>query len=321
MSEALEMISLSSEVLTPGQKLAIREQSKVFGISSIHFEQLYHIFLHEIALHPERNNLDTMLLALKNLRAADSTFFFSLQVTKVTRLVQACKNAGLIQPKKYPKTRVKVQSAGRVSLTEEKVFAIISSNPEIFRESIRKERGLEWWYRAFWAEYNEHHPTEYFPPRWKSLGESVKTSIKSLLWFGQGNIRVLDAEGLRFSTREEIITHPYFREFLVYFLLRAKKSGIVNFRIALTQALSFWWHHLASPTWLRVPVVACGRKNTRSTFQEHIGAPTASMRDILGALWIDERVWTAQKPVYKPSPKIDLLLRSNPFTTWITHKR
>lgn len=111
MNEATEMISLSSEVLTPEQMLAIREQAEVFGISTIHFERLYHIFVREMALHPERNNLDTMLLALKNLRSSDSTFFFSFQVTKVTRLVQACKRAGLIQPKKYPKTRAKVEPA------------------------------------------------------------------------------------------------------------------------------------------------------------------------------------------------------------------
>jgi len=110
-----------------------------FSLAEAHLVELLHIFRTKSSRASKGNNVEFMKRSLRTLRERDATFHYSLQQQQVTLLVRALVEGGHITLREYPKVREKPKMDGRRFLTEQKVYAIIAGNQQLFLDTIRRE--------------------------------------------------------------------------------------------------------------------------------------------------------------------------------------
>lgn len=265
---------------------------EVLWINKNHLSKLLGIFHRISARTPKWGNIDFMKLAIESLKNKDKTFRYSVGQNKVSRLVDLLVQRWDIAPRKYPKNRKKPTIDERVFLTTKRVVYILDRNKATFISIIQQDPNLENAYKAFATDYNSTHLNVYFPIDWDTVDQQVRDKVRDLLKFSTPNTKANSLSEVLYASKEDIISHEYFRNYLVQWLIEHKRNGFY-FNPAMNLLLQKWNKDYGSHG-LRLPTNLT-RAKWRNSLQDILWIPNVKIQTLLNALRIDVDVWYKMK--------------------------
>lgn len=258
-------------------------------INENHLAQLLLIFNELSTWASKWSNIELMKQAITRLRNQDPVFRCSLRQNDVTRMVTWLIKKWLIKPRKYPKKRSKPTIDGRLFLTTTRVVNILERNKDTFISFLQADASLERAYKAFAIYYNNNHLNEYFPIDWDTVDQRVRDRVRALLEITSSTKKVNSLPEVKYASKEDIISHQYFRHYLAQWLIRLKWESY-HFHHAMFLLLQKWntWY---SALGLRLPTHLTRAKWWRNSLQDILWIPNTRTHTVLNALCIDIDVW------------------------------
>ena len=303
------MVPEGSETSSHEAILAI---AGTYGLSRGELERLIELFRLRVDAY-ERGKSEIILEQAFSDLLREGATETQLSARTFRRLAPSLRAAWLLPEKKYPPDRLPKVIDGKVLQRKEAVIAIISEHFHSgdFLSYLKFYKNIEWAYEAFAAWFNVASPRQRLPVSWEALSTDVRSSIRSILGAKHAHHKINDALALRFATREEVVSHRYFKDFFTYYLIAERYRWGKSFNTIIRKILIHWEAFFSTEQRLKLPVAFLPRRNGEISFQTLLWAKDRKPETILPLFGIAPTLWRGSPKRYQIDPVLHRCFQSN----------